>query len=240
MRKIQNPYLVVDAGNTNIKICEVCGDEYSAIEIFESINEAVFRVKDKDIIMTSVLDSKTEVKFREISASTFVITHDIKLPFSSIYESMNTVGIDRLCNVAGILKFAKNQNALCIDVGTCIKFDFISSDAVYEGGSIAPGIQLRYKSLNDYTSNLPLINDTKPTSLIAHNTINSIISGVLNGMNAEILGMIHHYNEKFGSINIYLTGGDVRYFDIPQKNNIFAVENLTILGAVEIFKLNAL
>ena len=47
-------------------------------------------------------------------------------------------------------------------------------------------------------------------------------------------------NEKFGSIDIYLTGGDIRYFDIPQKNNIFAVENLTILGAVEIFKLNAL
>ena len=123
---------------------------------------------------------------------------------------------------------------------TCIKFDFISSDAVYEGGSIAPGIYLRYKSLNDYTSNLPLLNDTKQTSLIGHNTSNSIISGVLNGMNAEIIGMINRYNEKFGSIDIYLTGGDIRYFDIPQKNNIFAVENLTILGAVEIFKLNAL
>ena len=90
------------------------------------------------------------------------------------------------------------------------------------------------------TSNLPLLNDTKQTSLIGHNTSNSIISGVLNGMNAEITGMIHRYNEKFDSIDIYLTGGDVRYFDIPQKNNIFAVENLTILGAVEIFKLNAL
>ena len=117
---------------------------------------------------------------------------------------------------------------------------YISSDAVYEGGSIAPGIHIRYKSLNDYTSNLPLLSDTKQTSLIGHNTSNSIISGVLNGMNAEIIGMINRYNEKFGSIDIYLTGGDIRYFDIPQKNNIFAVENLTILGAVEIFKLNAL
>ena len=59
--------------------------------------------------------------------------------------------------------------------------------------------------MNDYTSNLPLLNDTNQTSLIGHNTSNSIISGVLNGMNAEIIGMIHRYNEKFGSIDIYLT-----------------------------------
>ena len=58
MQKMENPYLVVDAGNTNIKICEVFGDEFSAIEIFESIDDAVFRIRDKDIIMTSVLDQK--------------------------------------------------------------------------------------------------------------------------------------------------------------------------------------
>ena len=73
-----------------------------------------------------------------------------------------------------------------------------------------------------------------------NNTNNSIISGVLNGMNAEIIGMITRYEDEYGPIDIYMTGGDALYFDIPQKNNIFAVKNLTILGAVEIYKINAL
>ncbi len=240
MQKRQNAYLVADAGNTNIKLCEVFEDEISAIEVYNSLENVLSRVNDQDLILTSVLDSIVEKRLQEVCRSLFIITHDAHLPFSSAYQSMNTVGIDRLCNIAGVLKYAKKTNSLSIDIGTCIKFDFITADAVYKGGSIAPGISLRYKALNDYTSNLPLLNEIKHTSLIGNNTNNSIISGVLNGMNAEIIGMITRYEDEYGPIDIYMTGGDALYFDIPQKNNIFAVKNLTILGAVEIFKLNAL
>jgi hypothetical protein len=59
-------------------------------------------------------------------------------------------------------------------------------------------------------------------------------------MNSEITGMISRYEAEYGPLNIYLTGGDALHFDIAQKNNIFAVKNLTILGAVEIYKINAL
>jgi type III pantothenate kinase len=145
-----------------------------------------------------------------------------------------------MCNVAGMLKYAKNKNCLSVDIGTCIKFDFITADTAYIGGSIAPGIRLRYQSLNEYTSNLPLLNETTAVSLIGQHTQNSMISGVLNGIRAEITGMIARYEQEYGPIDIYMTGGDAIYFDIPQKNNIFAVENLTLEGAVEIYKLNAL
>lgn len=240
MQKRQNAYLVVDAGNTNIKICEVIGSEFAPIETFSSLEEALIRVKDQHLILTSVLNSTTKNKIEEVCNSVYQINYEQKLPYDSAYQSMKTVGIDRLCNVAGMLKYAKNKNSLSIDIGTCIKFDFVTADGVYKGGSIAPGIRLRYQSLNEYTSNLPLLNDRSHTSLIGNNTENSIISGVLNGMNTEILGLISRYDEEYGPIDIYLTGGDALYFDIPQKNNIFAVKNLTILGAVEIHKLNAL
>ena len=94
--------------------------------------------------------------------------------------------------------------------------------------------------MNDYTNNLPLLEASKSHSLIGNDTNNSIVSGVLNGMNAEITGMISRYEAEYGPLDIYLTGGDALYFDIPQKNNIFAIKNLTILGAVEIYKINAL
>ena len=45
-------------------------------------------------------------------------------------------------------------------------------------------------------------------------------------MNAEIISMITRYEDEYGPIDIYMTGGDALYFDIPQKNNIF--ENKTL------------
>ena len=240
MQKRQNAYLVVDAGNTNIKICQVIGSEIEPMEVISTLDEALVRVKGQHLVLTSVLDAATKDKLQEECKSVYEINHEHKLPYDSAYQSMNTVGIDRLCNVAGVLKYAKNKNGLSIDIGTCIKFDFITADKVYKGGSIAPGIRLRFQSLNDYTSNLPLLNETGHSTLIGNNTEKSMISGVLNGMNSEITGMIARYEAEYGPIDIYLTGGDALYFDIPQKNNIFAVKNLTILGAVEIYNLNAL
>ena len=240
MKTSQNPYLVVDAGNTNIKTCTISDDEISVVEIFNELEEVLIRVRNQDLILISVVNPLVKEKLQNVCKTLYEIKYNVKMPFSSAYNSMNTVGVDRLCNVSGMLKYAKNKNALAIDIGTCVKFDFLTADAVYKGGSISPGIQLRYKSLNDYTNNLPLLEQVNHSSLIGNDTNNSIISGVLNGMNAEIRGMISRYEAEYGPLDIYLTGGDALYFDIPQKNNIFAVKNLTILGAVEIYKLNAL
>jgi len=240
MKMSQNAYLVVDAGNTNIKICEVFGDEISDFETFNDLDKVLVRVKNLHVVLISVVNPMVKEKIQKVCKSLFEIKNNVKMPFSSAYESMNTVGVDRLCNVSGMLKYAKNRSALSIDIGTCIKFDFLTADAVYKGGSISPGIQLRYRSLNDYTNNLPLLEQVNHTSLIGNDTKNSIASGVLNGMYSEITGMISRYAAEYCPLDIYLNGGDALYFDIPQKNNIFAIKNLTILGAVEIYKINAL
>jgi type III pantothenate kinase len=84
------------------------------------------------------------------------------------------------------------------------------------------------------------LTELESVNIIGADTKKSIISGVMNGLKAEIIGVIERYEHEFGPIHVYLTGGDARYFDIPQKNNIFAVKNLTLEGAVEIYKLNAL
>ncbi len=240
MKMSQNPYLVVDAGNTNIKICAIFDDEISEVEIFNNLDDVLIRVRNQHLVLISVVTPLVKEKLQNTCKTLFEIKYNVKMPFASAYESMNTVGVDRLCNVSGMLKYAKNKSALSIDIGTCIKFDFLTADAVYKGGSISPGVQLRYKSLNDYTNNLPLLEQVNHTTLIGNDTSNSIVSGVLNGMNTEITGMISRYEDEYGPLDIYLTGGDALYFDIPQKNNIFAVKNLTILGAVEIYKINAL
>jgi type III pantothenate kinase len=127
---------------------------------------------------------------------------------------------------------------LVVDLGTCIKCDFMNESQVYEGGSISPGLNMRAKSLQTFTAKLPLIPVHAHSNLIGKNTKESIESGVYNGWKAEITQLIHLYQTKYPDLDVYLTGGDARYFDFEQKSNIFVLEHLTLEGILEIYRLN--
>jgi type III pantothenate kinase len=184
------------------------------------------------------LNSDFEQDFKKYENPIFWINHKVKLPFKIKYLSPTTLGIDRICNVAAISKTNQSTNRLIIDIGTCIKFDFLNDKNEYEGGSISPGLKLRYKALNLFTDKLPLIETSDKVNLIGNSTESSIQSGVQNGIESEINGLISKYREKYNDLSIYITGGDAHYFDLVQKNGIFADEILTLKGILEIYLLN--
>ena len=97
---------------------------------------------------------------------------------------------------------------------------------------------MRFKALNLFTDKLPLIEISEKVNLIGNSTESAIQSGVQNGMNAEIIGLILEYKAKYTDLNVFDTGGDAHYFDLAQKNVIFADENLTLKGILEIYLLN--
>ena len=238
MSNIKNCYLI-DEGNTSIKIAKMENGSFgSLIRIGkEELNN--FDFEELPIACSSVI-SKGLTSMSERKLNIFEINTSCKLGFSSKYQSMVTLGIDRMCNVQAMSVLRENENRLCIDIGTCIKFDFLNAQDEYLGGSISPGINLRYRSLNDYTDRLPLLNSKVSTDLIGNSTQESIISGVMNGIQNELLGMVHEYEREYGQVSIFLTGGDSKYFDLTQKNNIFADENLTLRGIHSVFNLNAI
>ena len=89
---------------------------------------------------------------------------------------------------------------------------------------------MRFKALHNFTDKLPLMSYINPSKLIGTTTEESILSGVLNGVVAELEGIIQSYQEKFTELQVVLSGGDINYFDKRLKNNIFAVPNLVLLG----------
>ncbi|MEP7264609.1 MAG: type III pantothenate kinase, partial [Bacteroidota bacterium] len=113
---------------------------------------------------------------------------------------------------------------------TCLKFDFISSDGVYSGGAISPGLQMRYEALHSFTDQLPLLAPAEETPLIGNSTAQSIHSGIVNGMIAEIEGITASYQNQFANVRLILTGGDSRYFLNHLKKSIFADPELTLKG----------
>ena len=230
---------IIDAGNSRIKL-GVC--KKGEIVSLSSFNSLALLKKELEpnipIALSSVLNSNFKEDFTNVQNPVFWVSHQVKLPFKINYLSPSTLGIDRICNVAAISKLNPFTPRLVIDIGTCIKFDFINAKNEYEGGSISPGLLLRFKALNLFTNNLLLYEASNEVSLIGNSTESAIQSGVQNGMKSEIIGLILEYKAKYTGLNVFITGGDVDYFDLAQKNGIFADENLTLKGILEIYLLN--
>jgi type III pantothenate kinase len=161
------------------------------------------------------------------------VSSDIDLPFKLNYTSPKTIGADRLALIAGAMLHNKNENTLVIDAGTCVTYDFIDNNNVYHGGAISPGLYLRFKSLNDYTENLPLLSiSEKNIKLIGNDTKSSIQSGVAQGLFAEIEGIIVKYNLKYKNLTVFLTGGDKKLLDSYIKNKIFVGSKFLLLEGI--------
>ena len=99
------------------------------------------------------------------------------LPFKNKYKTPKTLGVDRIALVSASVKQFPDKNVLIIDAGTCITYDFINSQNEYLGGAISPGLRTRYKSLNNLTANLPLLELEKPKGIIGASTKRQFILG---------------------------------------------------------------
>lgn len=236
--------IAVDLGNTLLKIAYFINRKLDRVEKIEwkdflANEERIIKMKNFHGICSSVISNEQNDVVKALLPNLIFLNQNTKFPFQIEYKTPETLGKDRLCNAAAAYFNAKGKNVLVIDIGTCIKYDFVSNNGVYLGGAISPGIHLRYKSLNDYTANLPLLNDTNESELIGKSTVEAIHSGVMNGMKAEIMGIIQQYQCKFESLTIFVTGGDANYFELDSKNNIFANKNLTLEGLFQIYLFNA-
>jgi type III pantothenate kinase len=186
-------------------------------------------VIDHDNEIEKVLDHKT--KFHKLSYKT-------KLPFTSPVGKPETIGADRLALAAAAVFSYPKQNNLVIGLGTCITYNFINKDNEFIGGAISPGMEMRLKSLHQFTAKLPLVKPDWNIPLIGYDTDTNILSGVILGMAKEIDGFIESYDEKFGNFNALLTGGDMAYLGSHLKKKIFADPELIFKGLYAISEVN--
>lgn len=238
--------LVIDEGNTRIKAAWFEDGLIKNQESFdtESLNKLGFwkSLNADNILLSSV--KRTRKEFYDLLGEEFsdiyFLDYNTPLPIKINYKTPQTLGNDRIAGVVAASSFYPNNPVLVIDAGTCITYDFLSKDNIFEGGGISLGVHLRFKALHNYTARLPLINDfpDKP-HLIGTSTKDSMISGVLNGIKAEVKALIGDYSDKFPGLITLLTGGDAFLFETNSKSNIFAQPNLVLEGLNKILSYNA-
>ena len=228
--------LTIDVGNSRIKVAVFEHNKQLDFFIFEA-NEALKNFENifekypnlQKIILSSVGKLEKEVvDFIQNRFPTEIIDHKSKFPFTNLYATPETLGIDRMVLAAGATLMYPNQNRLIIDAGTCITYDFVNAENQYLGGAISPGIKIRYKSLNNYTSKLPLLTLSEDFEIIGNSTKSAIHSGVINGVIFEIEGFISQYSLKNQDLTIILTGGDAEFLAKRLKSTIFANSNFLL------------
>jgi type III pantothenate kinase len=226
---------VLDGGNTHLKLGMFENHQLVQTKRFQDFASLEKHLSEGDtVVVANVGEHQLPKELKALGCQVFPITNMNPLPFINTYQTPKTLGIDRLCNVAAAHALHPKQNMLVVDVGTCIKFDFLNANGEYCGGSISPGIGLRYRSLNDYTANLPLLSPSN-WQLVGSTTEASLHSGVMGSIAAEIKWRIEEYRNLYETLTVYLTGGDAHYFDMGQKNSIFVDENLTLKGIYALY-----
>jgi type III pantothenate kinase len=243
--------LVVDAGNTLIKSAFFSGNEILSSSTLENLSLDALKnllhtnFPVSNVILSSVVLLDQEIiRFLKTNYHFIELTHGTRIPIENLYQSQLTLGSDRLASAAGANFFFKNQHVLSVDMGTCIKYDFVNEKNQYLGGGISPGIEMRFKALNAYTEKIPLISYRSSADLIGVNTEGSVLSGVINGTLEEVRGIVSRYKEQYAGIKVIFTGGYHKLagqiFNLPgkEKSNIFADPFLVLKGLNQILNYN--
>lgn len=227
-------HLAVDIGNTKTKFALFNGQElYQYSEDKTTLADWLKKgLVSRAIICKTGAENETEEVLLQGEVVPLYLTTALKLPITFTYTTPQTLGADRLATAVAASTIFKGNNVLTIGAGTCIIYDFVNDIGVYEGGAISPGVNMRFKALNNYTAKLPLLQASgiELPQLTGNSTANSILSGVLNGVLNEVKGIINEYESRYANLKIIITGGDAPFFVSNLKNDIFARQNLVLEG----------
>ena len=238
--------LIIDQGNTQTKIGVfdkwhlVHSDSYNILDK-SKLQKLKKRYNITKCILSSVIEPDNNILIKELSSEFsdyLMLSHNTRLPFNIDYKTPDTLGKDRIAVVAGAIFLYPDKDILIIDAGTAITYELITKDGIYHGGNISPGMQMRYKALNTFTSRLPLPEFQNQDKLIGKSTNDAIHSGIQWGIVHEIEGYINHLTEEYAQILILFTGGDANFFVKKLKKPIFVHLNLVLTGLNRILEYN--
>ena len=236
--------LCFDFGNTRLKAA-VFVNELLTEELFlEDDNEKTIQglldqFKPERTILSSVVNHNESIENLLAQNSHFhKISQFTGINFTTPVGKPETIGADRLALMSAAVHFYPGKNSLVIGLGSCITYNFINQYHQFLGGAITPGMDMRFKSMHDYTAKLPIVTADWNFPLIGYDTKTNLQSGVIVGIVNEIEGFIQKYGEKFGNFNVVLTGGNSTYFASQLKYKIFADQHFLFKGLYALSEIN--
>lgn len=240
--------LVIDVGNSGIKAAVFqAGRMIGPLVRFsdqewEVADQLVTNRRVKNIIYSTVANvppTKWIDKWENAGLLVVALSPSLPLSFTSVYETMETLGLDRIAVVAGSLALQISppiapRACLIIDAGTCVTLDLVDDCGVYLGGNISPGMRMRLQAMHAFTARLPLPEPADPSGKVGTSTVAALRHGAQLGLVYEIEGLYGRLLKDHPDLELLLTGGDgdwlARQLSIPCS----FYPNLVLLGLNQI------
>jgi type III pantothenate kinase len=175
---------------------------------------------------------------RYLHVEPLVIGENAELGIEVRIDKPSEAGADRLVNALGA-HVVYPGDLIVIDSGTATTFDVIAADGGFEGGVIAPGINLSMEALHTAAAKLPRVAIQKPQRVVGTDTVGAMQSGVFWGYVALIEGLIARIKaERGGPMTVIATGGVASLFHGATTAIDHFDPDLTIRGLLEIHRRN--
>lgn len=175
---------------------------------------------------------------RYLKVEPLVIGENAELGIEVRIDKPSEAGADRLVNAVGA-HVAYPGDLIVIDSGTATTFDIIAADGGFEGGLIAPGINLSMEALHQAAAKLPRVAIQKPQRIIGKDTVVAMQSGVFWGYISLIEGLIARIKAEWERpMTVIGTGGVASLFHGATMAIDTFDSDLTIRGLLEIWRRN--
>ncbi|HTT85704.1 MAG TPA: type III pantothenate kinase [Rhizomicrobium sp.] len=221
--------LAIDAGNTNIvfAICEGreiraewravmdqarTADEY-AVLLGPLLALAGMSFADLDcaIIATVVPAALFDLRLfcrHYLKCEPLVVGEpNVDLGIEINVDRPTAVGADRLVNTVAAHERYKGA-LIVVDFGTATTFDVVSAAGNYEGGVIAPGVNVSAEALHMAAAMLPRVAIQRTQSVIGKDTVPAMQSGLYWGYLALVEGLVARIRSEYVEpMTVIGTGG---------------------------------
>jgi type III pantothenate kinase len=172
----------------------------------------------------------------------FQVISGIQLPFQLAYATPETLGPDRLAAAAAARVLVPDGPLLVLQFGTAFTTEVLDEQNRYLGGTIAPGLRMRFQALHEHTARLPSLSPDAALfgkAPVGNSTATAIGHGVQFGLLAEAWALVEYHRSRYGdALNVLATGGDLPLLENHLPTPIFAEPYLVLQGAAELFRLN--
>ena len=194
------------------------------------------------VVPETLVNIKSLIK-KYFKVNTFIVgENNFDIGIKVNIDNPNEAGSDRLVNSFAAEKL-KLSPAIIIDLGTATTFDLVGKDGSYNGGIIAPGVNLSLEALYLAAARLPRIS-LKPLTdineIIGKNTISAMESGIFWGYVSMIEGLINKIkaNDQLSDYKVIATGGLSHLFKNSIRSIDLVIDDLTLIGLVKLFQKN--
>jgi type III pantothenate kinase len=217
-------------------------DEY-AVWLSQLLTMASLGLKDLDACIISSVVPQSIFNLRNLSrrylgVEPLIVGENVDLGIAVRIQKPSEAGADRLVNAIGA-HITYPGALLIVDSGTATTFDVVGSDGAFEGGAIAPGINLSMQALHEAAARLPRVAIQKPAHAIGKDTVEAMQAGVFWGYVGLIEGLIGRIKAEYHEpLSVIGTGGVASLFDGATRSIDHFDHDLTILGLLEIFRRN--